>query len=125
VISQTESKRLIDLAIAHAAKRADGVEVRVTSSDFATSRFANNNMTQNQAPEHVTVSVRVIAGQRQLRLSTDNISDSGIEHLVDNAITAVKLLPEDPTVLPLPDLTLTNCTIEALNLIATTGAQVK
>jgi predicted Zn-dependent protease len=82
-------------------------------------------MTQNQAPEHVTVSVRVIAGQRQLRLSTDNISDSGIEHLVDNAITAVKLLPEDPTVLPLPDLTLTNCTIEALNLIATTGAQVK
>lgn len=107
MISEAESKRLIDLAIAHAAKRADGVEVRVTSSNFATSRFANNNMTQNQAPEHVTVSVRVISGQRQLRLSTDNISDSGIEHLVDNAIIAVKLLPEDPTVLPLPDPTLT------------------
>ncbi|HEY9732278.1 MAG TPA: TldD/PmbA family protein [Drouetiella sp.] len=107
MISESESKRIIDLAIAHAGKRADGVEVKVTSSNFATSRFANNSMTQNQAPEHVTVSVRVISGQRQLRLSTDNISDSGIEHLVDNAITAVKLLPEDSTVLPLPDLCLT------------------
>lgn len=107
VISQTESKRLIDLAIAHAGKRADGVEVTVSGSNFATSRFANNNMTQNQAPERVSVSIRVISGKRQLRLSTDNISNSGIEQLVDNAITAVKLLPEDPTVLPLPDLALT------------------
>lgn len=107
VISQSESKRLIDLALAHAGKQADGVEVTVNSSNFATSRFANNNMTQNQAPDHVSVSVRVLSGKRQIRLSTDNISNTGIEHLVDNAISAVKLLPEDPTVLPLPDLTLT------------------
>lgn len=104
MISQSESKRLIDLALAHAGKRVDGVEVTVNGSNFATSRFANNNMTQNQAPERVSVSVRVISGKRQIRLSSDDISNSGIEHLVDNAIKAVTLLPEDPTVLPLPEL---------------------
>lgn len=107
MISESESKRLIDLALAHAGKRVDGVEVTVTGSNFATSRFANNNMTQNQAPERVSVSVRVISGKRQIRLSSDDISQSGIEHLVDNAIKAVALLPEDPTVLPLPALALT------------------
>jgi predicted Zn-dependent protease len=107
VISQDESKRLIDLALAHAGKRVDGAEVNVSASNLATSRFANNSMTQNQAPQRVTVSVRVISGKRQLRLDTDDISEQGIQHLVDNAITAVKLLPEDPEVLQLPDATLT------------------
>jgi predicted Zn-dependent protease len=107
VINQDECKRLVNLAIAHAGKRADGVEVEVSSSDFATSRFANNSMTQNQAPQRITVSVRVISGKRQLRLDSDDISETGIQHLVDNAITAVKLLPEDPEVLPLPSLELT------------------
>ncbi len=107
MISQSESKRLIDLALAHAGKQVDGAEVTVTASNFATSRFANNNMTQNQAPQRVTVSVRVISGKRQLRLDSDDISETGIHHLVDNAIKAVKLLPEDAKVLPLPDLALT------------------
>ncbi len=64
-------------------------------------------MTQNQAPQRVTVSVRVISGKRQLRLDSDDISETAIHHLVDNAIKAVKLLPDDPKVLPLPDLALT------------------
>lgn len=67
-------------------------------------------MTQNQAPVVVTVSVRVLKGHRQIRLDTDDISDQGIRRLVDNAITAVNLLQEDKTILPLPDTTLTRQT---------------
>ena len=110
LISKDDCKRLIDLAISSAGTRVDGTEVEVTGSDDATSRFANNGMTQNQAPVVVTVSVRVLKGHRQIRLSTDDISDEGIKRLVDNAITAVNLLQEDKTILPLPDATLTKQT---------------
>ena len=50
----------------------------VSASDVATSRFANNEMTQNQAPNVVSVSVRVIVDRRQARLSTDRVSPSAI-----------------------------------------------
>lgn len=107
MITKDESKRLVDKAIARAGADVDGIEVTVSSSNFATSRFANNTMTQNQAPQLTTVSVRVISGKKQIRLDSDEISDKGIDKLVDNAIAAVKLLPEDPTSLPLPDSDLT------------------
>ena len=107
MISQDESKHLIDTAINYAGTRADGVEIAVYGSNFATSRFANNSMTQNQAPEKITLSIRVISGKKQLRLNSDDITEKGIQRLVDNAITAVKLLPEDSDFLGLPQENLT------------------
>src|SRR5262249_55047193 len=91
----------IDLALAHAKGKADAAEIYVTASDVATSRFANNGMTQNQAPASTSVSVRVLVDGRQARLSTSQMSARAIRQLVDNAVIAAKLLDKDPELLPL------------------------
>jgi predicted Zn-dependent protease len=104
MISKNSAKRIIDRAIAHAGKRVDGIEVTVWGSNIATSRFALNSMTQNQAPDTVAVSVRVLVDGRQARLGTDNISAQAVRTVVDNAIAVAKLLEKDEELLPLPDL---------------------
>src|SRR5688572_714747 len=99
MITEKQCKKIIDTALAHARGQADGIEVHVFGSDVATSRFANNGMTQNQAPSSVSVSVRVIVDGRQARLSSDRVSPSAVRELVDNAIQAARLLEKDPHVL--------------------------
>lgn len=101
MISEQQCKQIIDTALAHGSAKCEGLEVHVFASDVATSRFANNGMTQNQSPQSIGVSVRVIADGRQARLSSDRISDDGIKQLVDNAIAVAQLLEKDPDVLPL------------------------
>jgi PmbA protein len=102
VLSEKKVKKLIDFAIDHAGKRVDGIEVTITGSDIATSRFALNSMTQNQAPNLVSVSVRVLLDSKQTRLETDEISENGIRNLVDNAIAVVDMLTPEKDLLPLP-----------------------
>jgi predicted Zn-dependent protease len=101
VLSEKKVKKIIDFAIDHARKRVDGIEVTVTGSDIATSRFALNSMTQNQAPNLVSVSVRVLHNSKQTRLETDEVSDNGIKNLVDNAIAVVDMLTPEKDLLPL------------------------
>jgi len=102
MLTRTQCRKIVDLAIAHGkAKKVDGVEVIVSASDVATSRFANNSMTQNQSPSAVSVSVRLLVDGRQARLSTDQTSAAGVRQLVDDAVTAARLLEKDPNLLPL------------------------
>ncbi|MDR3612951.1 MAG: TldD/PmbA family protein [Candidatus Obscuribacterales bacterium] len=102
MLSEKKVKKIIDFAIDYAGKRVDGIEVTVTGSDIATSRFALNSMTQNQAPNLVSVSVRVLHDSKQTRLETDEISENGIKNLVDNAIAVVDMLTPEKDLLPLP-----------------------
>jgi len=90
------------MAVTCGGKRVDGLEVTISASNIATSRFANNGMTQNQSPYSESVSVRVLLEGRQARLSTDQTSKSAIEQLIDDAIAAAKLLDKDPELLELP-----------------------
>ncbi len=101
MITQRQCRKILDTAVQHGRSRADGVEVHVMSSDVATSRFANNGMTQNQSPMRTEVSVRVLVEGRQARLSTDDITPAGIRGLVDNAVKAAGLLEKDPQLQPL------------------------
>lgn len=101
MITKNQAKKIIDLALAHAKGKADAAEVLVSSSEVATSRFANNGMTQNQAPSATSVSVRVLVGGRQARLSANDTSAKAVRQLVDNAIVVAKLLEKDPEMLPL------------------------
>jgi len=107
MISKNTCKKIVDQACAYARGKCDGIEVLVSGSNIATSRFANNSMTQNQSPIRVGVSVRVIVDGRQTRLSTDDMSRAGVEKVIDNAILAAKLLEKDETLLPLPEAGLT------------------
>jgi len=102
MISEKQARKIIDLAISHGRGKCDGVEVTVSASDVATSRFANNGMTQNQAPTAAGVSVRVMVDGRQARLSSDQTGAAAVRKLVDNAVTAAKLLDKDANMLPLP-----------------------
>jgi predicted Zn-dependent protease len=101
MITQAKCRSLIDVALQHARRKADGIEVTILASDIATSRFANHSVTQNQSPERVQISVRVQKDGRQARLSTDDMSFSAIRRLVDNAITVASFLEKDPTMLPM------------------------
>ncbi|HMP53532.1 MAG TPA: hypothetical protein PKD05_18430, partial [Candidatus Melainabacteria bacterium] len=73
-MNEKSAKKLIDTVLDVSAGRFDGVEVALTGSDVATSRFAESQMTQNQAPELHRLSVRVLKDGRQIRLDT---SDTG------------------------------------------------
>jgi predicted Zn-dependent protease len=101
VSKKEQCRNIIDKAVSHAGKRVDSLEVTVTGSNIATSRFANNGMTQNQSPESQTVSVRAIVNGRQARLSSDRTAPNTIAELVDNTIKAAKLLEKDPDLIDL------------------------
>jgi predicted Zn-dependent protease len=101
MITEKQCKKVIDLALEHARGKVDGIEVTVSASDVSTSRFANNEMTQNQSPYTVTTSVRVLTGGRQARVSAEDITPAGIRRLVDNTVTAASFLEKDPELLPL------------------------
>lgn len=104
MISKKKAKEIIDAAIRYAKRHSakiDGIEVTLHGSNIATSRFANNGMTQNQAPTTETVAVRVLLKGRQSRLNGDDLSEKAVRALIDNAITAAKLLEKDEELQPL------------------------
>jgi predicted Zn-dependent protease len=101
MISEAKAKQIIDGAIRYARRKVDGIEVTLSGSNIATSRFANNGMTQNQFPTTESVAVRVLLKGRQARLNGDDLSEKGLRALVDNAIVAVKLLEKDKELQPL------------------------
>ena len=106
MLNESQCRKIIDAAIKHALafsskKKPIEVEVSITGSNLATSRFANNEMTQNQAPDSNVVAVRLLRAGRQARLETLDLSQRGIERLVESALEAAKLLEPDDDVLPL------------------------
>lgn len=102
MLTESRAASIIEKALGYARGKCSGCEVTVSSSDVATSRFANNSMTQNQAPFKTEVSVRVLKGGKQARLTSDNLTPSGITSLVDNALLAGRFLEKDADLLSLP-----------------------
>ena len=100
MITEAKCRSLIDVALKHARRKVDGIEVTIVGSDVATSRFANHTVTQNQSPEKIEISVRVQKDGRQARLTSDDISTSGIRRLVDSAITVASFLEPDKQMQP-------------------------
>lgn len=78
-------------------------EITLSGSNTATSRFANNEMTQNQAPDVDSIALRLLYQGRQARMESDDLSEEGISRLIENALTACKLLEPDPLLLQLPE----------------------
>ena len=101
MINEAKAKKIIDAAIRYARRKVDGIEVTINGSNIATSRFAQNGMTQNQAPTTEAISVRVLLKGRQARLNGDDLTDKAVKTLIDNAIVAVKLLEKDEDLQPI------------------------
>jgi predicted Zn-dependent protease len=102
LLTESHCKEIMDLALGEASKLAKSrhmkaeAELTITSSNVATSRFANNEMTQNQAPSLDLLSIRVIANGRQARQTGEDLSEGGVKQLVQDAFDASQLLAEDP-----------------------------
>ncbi len=62
MIQETDAKKIIDQARNYAQGKCQSIEITVNANNVATSRFANNEMTQNQAPEVLDLSIRVSVG---------------------------------------------------------------
>ena len=106
MLTESGCEKLIDEALSRGAKlgtkaKPVELEVSVTASNIATSRFANNEMTQNQAPLVKSLSVRVLTNGRQARLDTEDLSKQGIKQVVENAYACAGLLDKDKEMLPL------------------------
>lgn len=104
MIQDTDAKKIIDQARNYAQGKCQGIEITVNANNIATSRFANNEMTQNQAPEVLDLSIRVIKDGRQIRLSGDDASETGVKKLIDSALDSIKVLKPDEELLPLETL---------------------
>lgn len=101
MLTEQAARKIVDLAIHHAGKSVEGIEVHLLGTDVETSRFANNEMTQHQANTIDKLAVRVLSDGRQIRLETDDLSTTGVCAVVDGAISAVKLMEKDQCLLPL------------------------
>jgi predicted Zn-dependent protease len=91
------------LAVQAAAYRhgIHDVEILLTSSNEALTRFANNAIGQNVSERTTTLSVRVQAEGRTARASTNRLHRDGIHAAVDEAVALTKASDPIPDLLPL------------------------
>jgi predicted Zn-dependent protease len=91
------------LAVQAAAYRhgVSDVEILLTASNEALTRFANNAIGQNVSERVTTLSIRVQIGQRTARASTNRLHRDGIHAAVDEAVALTKASEPLPELLPL------------------------
>ncbi|MFC7548197.1 metallopeptidase TldD-related protein [Plantactinospora sp. GCM10030261] len=86
--------RVVELARQHAGPDAE-VEVLVTSTDLALTRFANSVIHQNVADATTRVRLRLHLSGRTAAGSTTVLGADGLRDLVDRTIAAARLCPPD------------------------------
>jgi len=75
----------------------DGAEAEVTATAgrSALTRFANSNIHQNVAEDHLGVRLRLATDGRLAAASTDRTDPDGLKRLVENTLEAARLRPPD------------------------------
>jgi len=71
--------------------------------DEQLTRFANNTIHQHVAETNRYVVVRAVVGKRTGVAATNDLTQSGLQHLVETAARAAELNPEDPGFPGLPE----------------------
>ena len=101
MITRKRCQQISDFVIAYAGDRVRGVEVLINAVNDATSRFANNEMTDHVAGASASVTIAVQLPGRTALVLGDDLTRKGLRHLVDTAITYAADLPYDNTTLGL------------------------
>ncbi len=97
-----EAERIFDVARkAAAARGVQDVELILSATSEALTRFANNAIHQNVAERANHISVRVLTDHRTARATTNRLDDASIEHAVAEAVSIARCLDPDPALLPL------------------------
>src|SRR4051812_40971199 len=99
VLSREQFERVADRLIGLSA--ADQTEVVAIGGDSSLTRFANSTIHQNVGERNVEIRVRALIGRRSGVATTNDLSDSALDRLVERAVEAARHQPEDPS---LPDL---------------------
>ncbi len=81
---------------------ADEVEVLISGTNNALTRFANNVIHQNVAEENVLVSVRTVFDGRTARAATNKLDDDSLRRVVRASESLAKVQQSDPDLLPVP-----------------------
>jgi predicted Zn-dependent protease len=81
---------------------ADQVEAIFTSEDSHLTRFANSTIHQNVSESNAEVRVKTIIGKRVGVASTNDLSDNGLQKVVESAQLIARFQPEQPELPPLP-----------------------
>jgi predicted Zn-dependent protease len=94
VLGQKKTKELLQ----HILRRsnADQTEVILLGKDEQLTRFANNVIHQNVAETNATLTVRVALGRRVGMATTNDLADTGLDQVVETALTVARLQPEIP-----------------------------
>ncbi|MGH7681913.1 MAG: TldD/PmbA family protein [Candidatus Eiseniibacteriota bacterium] len=99
-MTRDEAKAVLDRALG--AVREGEAEAVLGGGENHLTRFANNEITQNVSERRHVLSVRVVFGKRTGRATGNDLSQPGVERLVQAAAAAARLQPEIPDLLPLP-----------------------
>ena len=99
--TEREARRLIDTVLK--LSNAEQTEVSVHTVDSSPTRFANNEIHQNVAERDTSVSVRIGLQRRYGLASTNDVTDAGLEKMVDQATAIARTLPELDDFLALPE----------------------
>jgi PmbA protein len=81
---------------------ADEIELLISGSRSALTRFANNTIHQNMAEEENHISVRVSFGGRTARATTNKHDDDSLRRVVQSAEALARVQQEDSDFLPMP-----------------------
>jgi PmbA protein len=81
---------------------ADEVEVLISGTDNALTRFANNVIHQNVAEENLLISVRAVFGGRTARAATNKLDDESLRRVVQSSETLAKVQQPGSDLLPVP-----------------------
>lgn len=103
MLDHTQTKKLLNEALSFS--RADETEAVLLGLDEQLTRFANNTIHQHVAEKNRYLVVRAIIGQRVGVAATNDLTQEGLEQVVDSAGVAAKHSPEDPNFPGLPEPT--------------------
>lgn len=87
--TRDEAKAITD-KVMNMAKGVDGVEVNLSGGERSGTRWANSSITTNLVQYDRNLSVTVRSGQKTGNASTRDFSDSGLQAMIDEAVTEAK-----------------------------------
>jgi PmbA protein len=99
-VDSAQREALAKYALARSA--ADQLEVRVSSSDDALTRFSRGISNQNVASQNTSIAVRAIVDGRTGVAASNDCSESSIDALVARAQQMATFAPKDPQLPTLP-----------------------
>lgn len=103
MIGRTQIERLLKRVLFISS--ADETEAVLLGLDEQLTRFANNAIHQHVAEKNRYLVVRAVIGQRVGVAATNDLTDDGLERVIESASTAARCSPQNPDFPGLPEPT--------------------